>query len=64
MMIEAGVEHTLFGIEDRALLQIADADVVSEDDRSRIASFHSVKNRHERRLARAVAGYESYFLSL
>ena len=48
LMVEAGIEHTLFGIENRRLLQHANADVASVDDFTLVVAFLARQYREKR----------------
>ena len=63
VMIEAGIQHAVVGIEVGSLFQIAQLDVVAIDDAALLVSLFAIQNRHEGRFASAIFGYESHFLS-
>ena len=63
LMVEASVEHRLFGVELWLLFEKADLDVAAEDDAARVDTLLAREQREQGRLARAVLGYQTYVLA-
>ncbi len=64
MMIEAGVEHRLLGIELRSPLQITDANIIVKNNGTTVVALLSGNDLQERGLSRTVLGDESNLLTL
>ena len=62
LMIEAGIEDTLGGIEDGRLFEHTHPQVTTEDDVSRVVTLHTGEDGKQRRLARTVLRDQSHLL--
>ena len=64
LVVEAGVEHALFGVEAGRLLQQPHAYVAPVDDVARVVALLARQDAEQRRLARAVLGHQAHALAL
>ena len=62
-MVEASVEHRLFGVELWLLFEKANLYVAAEDDAARVDTLLTREQREQGRLACAVLGYQTYVLA-
>ena len=63
LMVEAGIEHRLLRVEHGRLLQHAHPQVATVDDVARVVALLAGEYRQQRRLARAVLGYQPHLLA-
>ena len=63
-MIEAGIKHTLLGVEHGRLFQHAYFQIATEDDAAGVIALLAREHGEQRRLAHTVLGNQTYLLSL
>ena len=63
LMVETGIEHALFGVENGCLLEHSHTQIAPVDNLSVVVAFLSRKDRKQGRLSRSVLGNESHLLS-
>ena len=63
LMVETSIEHALIGVECGCLFQEPHLEVALEDDGAIVVAFLACQYREQRRLSRAVLGYQPHLLS-